>query len=137
MALHNYSPKINTKTFNDNFSSLYQLRDLKQLYDVVNSSDLGNWWKNLFSKASDFISSLRIYPFKVSELNKYLLLDKTRDTTIIGGTERKLSSRQFNGKNRTFTIGKYEVPKATSFMDFEPFTQCQLYLPYLSFIDLP
>lgn len=129
--------KSNTQLFRNQFSSLIQVLNLQELYDVITSKGFTNWWKNLFSKSSESIASLRYYPIARNKLLNKGITSEDYANAIIGGSTWEISNRYFLGHNRTFEVGRYKFDNPSSFTDFEPYSQCQLYLPYIGYIDLP
>ena len=97
-------------------------------------------WIIKFSQLNDMIYSINLYPFSIE------VLDSTPQTLEIGGFKLK---PQPIGETRNLEEVKAYVKKdsqpkylivadftleATSFMDYEPFTQYEIFLPFVSWI---
>lgn len=109
------------------------------------------WWLKkppldslIFGDYTKWCSSLMFYPFDIGydgvnsvvEGVNYLLnvVGVERASTETGGCTCRgyLSEKTKYG----YTLGEYKVPKFTSFLDYEPYSKYQLWLPYYGYIDL-
>lgn len=132
--------KVHNHIINNPMCTFYELEDLSALekfFNVVSAKGFTNWFNNLFNKASDSISSLRAYPIKQTYMSMF---GSTVNSNIKIGKELwNIPSYILvnSGSTPLITIAEYNIPAPTSFIDFEPFTTMQLYIPYMDFIDLP
>lgn len=118
----------------DNYYALYSYNELKNFFNVISGKGFTNWFANLFNKASDSIGSLRLYPIKSSALG---FLNEHSPSTTIGGQSWEIDTYNISSETKMHTIGHYEFPKPESFIDLEPYTQVQLFIPFMEFIELP
>lgn len=114
--------------------SVIESSELKQLYKMITGGDFIQWFANLFSEPKSAISSLRGYPIK-PEILSYN--DSYQKSIHIAGADRTLKNKPCLNMVYNREIVNYDIPDATSFIDYEPYTQMQLYLPFMDFIDLP
>lgn len=129
------------------FNRLWYIKpsELEQLYTLVGDRQLKLWinLQNMFHKTSQAITSIRYYPIKPDSyygIGRFLKNEK--EVIRIGGYKPILPVDQIKGRGvqsnvSTFRIGYWNVPKATSFVDLEPFCTIQLYLPFIDFVTLP
>lgn len=108
--------------------------DLDNLFKVLNGSGFKNFLQNFFTKSADCISSMRAYPmYKPSSL--YFT---SSEKPIILGNKEWEDCKAFTVTSQSAkVVGSYDFSDGESFIDYEPFTSIQLYLPYIEVIDLP
>lgn len=114
------------------FTSIYQIYELKkQLCDTTFFNDFGK----LFQNDSDFINSIKYYPFSISSLagfqNEGFYIGKRWVSSI--GIVPALKQTNLRALIGTIRIN----PKYNNFMDYEPYTHIQIYVPYFGFFALP
>lgn len=106
--------------------------------------DLESTVRNLFGKIGEATTSIRFYPFKASgvyginqfvKVNSHVIRIAGRTSTILGFGE--IYGREFNENIVSQIIGSIYIPEPQSFVDLEPYTQIQLYLPFMDFLTLP
>lgn len=99
------------------------------------------FWDNfsaLFTDYSDFINNIKYYPFNVREF-----VTVNPDSSIIKLGNTNLDGNEIRGAEviqilKNIQIGYITIPKRfNNFLDYEPFTKIELYVPYFSFISLP
>ena len=86
-------------------------------------------------KAIDCIIDLRLYPFDVNQMNS----GRTAVGDIsIGAFDTQITSRYLDGNAvlRKRLCEKRIDPYFNNYLDYEPYTKFQLYVPYIGFIDL-
>ena len=114
-----------------NSKVLFSLLDANSLGNVVNSITLASV---LYGDWTEFMSSFMYYP---------IIIDADRTVPnhfVTSGIEFKNVSTK--GLMTTyaslgaFTLGEYYYPVATTFLDFEPYTKLEIYLPYYGFTQL-
>lgn len=116
-----------------NFILLQNSSQLNSLYNAISGKSFIDWAKNLFNKPLDAICSLRVYPFKREALE----VDSLQNSIYIGNTTYSIAgSKLKNTSVKRYLIGRYKYV-ASNFYDYAPYTSIQLYLPFLSFIDIP
>lgn len=112
----------------------------KVVFDLSGANDLGNVINSitlasvLYGDWTEFTSSFMFYP---------IIIDVDRTATnhfVTSGVEFKniatkglMTSYASLG---AFTLGEYFYPSAKSFLDFEPYTKLEIYLPYYGFTQL-
>lgn len=114
------------------FTGIYQIYELKkQLCDTTFFNDFGK----LFQNDSDFVNSIKYYPFSLNSLMGFqsepFYIGK-RWISSIGSVPavKEIYKRVLIGTVRI-------TPKYNNFMDYEPYTHIQLYVPYFGFFSLP
>lgn len=119
----------------DTYYCLYSNRSLSQFFTTISGGDFTSWFENLFNKASDTIGSLRAYP--ISYINLGFLGDS--GTLRAGGHLWDIDNHPLDSLKKIYkhTIGRYTFPNASSFIDFSPYTQVQVFIPYMEFVELP
>lgn len=129
----NYNPNISTP-----FNRLIGLNvnGILSLYDFLNSATFIDNIKLLFATPSEYVSSLKAYPFDVR--NFFTQVNAVEDVRI-GGIGNSgidgwaLANDRANVLVNQFTInGRYN-----NFLDYAPYTTLQLYLPYYGMVTLP
>ena len=99
--------------------------------------------KDLFTDKAQFVNSIKWYPFALSN---FLTIDATESDLELGGTTPTWGGVQtYPVKIKKVTAILTHVLIASvvidtefdNFMDYEPYTTAQIYLPYLGFYALP
>lgn len=131
-----YYPINGSSAFNS-----YHLLDnsnLNKFYNLLSSKGFINKIASIFVKPSDSLTSIRAYPIVKSKLEGYTYsLDYINFAGYYWNTSGNPKGREFYYFTKSFLIGSYTFPAANSFIDFEPYTSVELYLPFMGFIDLP
>lgn len=114
---------------------------------VLNFKDVDtliNWQLNppltslIFGDYTKWCSSLMYYPMNILLKNAY---GTTHILQVAGQTKQgdkavtcrgDLNTLNYNG----YTLGEFKVDKFTSFLDYEPYTKYQIWLPYYGYVDL-
>ena len=103
-----------------------------------------SFWTNfslLFTDYSQYINSIKYYPFNIGDIANF-----NPDTSSIVVGNKTLPTGQFDGIRgseivsieKSTPLGWIYIPKTyDNFLDYEPFTKIELYVPYFSFINLP
>lgn len=140
-------PQESVYSGQNRFNNIYYLTG-KQLEDLYYYCEDRQWdiiagLRNLFSKIGDCITSIRFYPFKSNGVYGIYQFADIKDSVIrIGGRESiigllKLYGKEFKKNIVSQVIGTIYIPEPQSFVDLEPYTQIQLYLPFMDFLTLP
>lgn len=126
-------------------SSVYLLANYEQLnnlYDAISGLGFTNFFKNIFSKPIEAITSLRMYPIQrgiiVKLTEEYAVSDEFSQNLRIGKTNYKIGNAKLDSRSCTkrYLVG-YFINRVSSYIDYSPYTTIQIYLPYLSFIEVP
>lgn len=133
-----YDQKINK-----NGSSTYYVVDFSKLMAIqkyLMTADFLRDIKLLFNDANQYVVSCRLYPFNITRFTTL----GTKNVVVGNGINIKdsdnnnISSYYINTKNwgrkKIATINFNEY--FNSFLDYEPYTKIQIYLPYCDFIDI-
>lgn len=126
-------------THDNAFSTYVLLKDksaMTELFKVISGKGFFEWLSNLFNRASDSIGSIRIYPMIRSKLRDFNT-SLTFSVLKMGGKDWMVKHHTHNVQNYRYEVGKKVFAEANSFIQFEPYTQISLHLPFLDFIDLP
>lgn len=107
--------------------------ELDNLFDIISGKTLESFFKNLFSKASDGITSLRVYPM----IKKSYFARFHEEYIQIANKEYKLYNAPVYWSIANKVIAEYDFTNANSYIDYEPYTSYQLYLPFIDYIDIP
>ena len=93
----------------------------------------------LFTNYADYINGIKWYPFLGSQ--KFYTLNYSSDRLRLGNftiNDTDLYARQIVDIKKTTLIGTFNITRRyNNFLDFEPYTKIELYVPYFSFITLP
>lgn len=130
-------PKIvNTS---QNSKMVMSFTDVNRLYKWLQKPPVSSL---IFGDYTKWCSSLMFYPFDIGYYGanlygaNYLLnvCGQELTSTETGGC----TCRGYLGQYPTYgyTLGEYKVPKFTSFLDYEPYSKYQLWLPYYGYVDL-
>lgn len=123
----------------NSFNYLYQIDydNLSKLNDIISSKGFANWVASWFVKASDAVTSIRAYPFKIpsSELRG---LDYINMGGIYwnGKNSPKARSFKYQATEVIRVVDDFQLPSYTDFTQIEPYTTAQLYLPFMGFVDI-
>ena len=118
------------------FNSKYVLGTLSDVYELKNLLCNPTFIDQLnffFTNPSDFVNSIKYYPFNISSFcglsGTYIKLgDKT--TSVSGARITSIAKR--------LQIASFFVSRnKNNFMDFEPYTKIEMYIPYFGFYNLP
>lgn len=99
--------------------------------------------KDLFADKAQFINSIKWYPFDLS--NFMDIADSLSDLTLGGTTPKWGGTVTYPVKIKAVSniltyvrIASLDIPRLyENFLDYEPYTNAQIYLPYLGFYALP
>lgn len=122
---------------NSKFEQYAMLTDannsLGALYDTISGQSFFDRIKNMFNRSSDAVTSLRYYPL----CDSYVTTSAELQGLEMVGQVWEITHKPINNSTVIHhEIGEYTFADGTSFMDYEPHTQIQLYVPYFGFIDL-
>lgn len=116
----------------------------KVVLDFSDVNSLINWQLQpplsslIFGDYTKWCSSLIYYPMNITKKNAYGLshILQVAGQTKIG--EKAVTCRgELNSLNYYgYTLGEFKVDKFTSFLDYEPYTRYQIWLPYYGYVDL-
>lgn len=123
---------------NDNDESTVNL-----FADSLHNTNLFDNLKALFTSKSQYVNSLRWYPF---DLSQFMSISSTASDLTLGGVEAKwggtvtynVKCKRVNSIVRAVKIATIHISRYyQDFMDYEPYTTAQIYLPYLGFYAFP
>lgn len=133
-TVNTYVP-IGSNSFNRFY--VMDFDNVKKLSQIMSGQDFISKIAGLFTKPSDYVTSIRKYPFTLSKV----LATRENDYLVLGGYKWD-SSKSPVGKVNTFSfsstylIAYFSIPKATNFYELAPYTSMQLFIPYFDFITL-
>ena len=119
-----------------NYKYIISNLDIDALKTLLCSKTFLNQLSLLFANPSDYINSLKYYPFNVQTSGFVTTGGSERlklgviNTEITGGAVRSIQKQV---RLTSFSIAK----KYYNFLDYEPYTKVELYIPYFGFISLP
>ena len=122
------------------FVSLFQIPDTATMNSIAEFMNSPNWIQNLskfFSEPADAIVSLHILPVELSgtEVTRADVEGGGVPFTDSGGT--KIQADKVNNQYYIKDLGFINVPEIWgSDLDYQPYTSAELYLPYISFVDI-
>ena len=100
---------------------------------LIQNKDLDNILNYIYQDVNrvNYIESIVVFPFKLENLGE--LHDK-----IIFGSETSdiVTANNYDFYPRFYTIADFTIPQATSYLDYAPFSQYELYIAYLGWITL-
>ena len=114
---------------------LGELNDILNIYDEVTWDDIKEGVQLMGEKPFDCIIDLKMYPFDVAQLNT----GKTATGRVgIGGYVSDLTSVYLTGTPVGIKrLGqKFIKPEFDNYLDYEPYTEFLLYVPYVGFMEL-
>ena len=140
-------------------NSLTSYYDLSSLgfYDVANklSQTASSFWEAIGTSTDykqtnilDYIVSLRFYPFPVHQENDSVASEISfgfgTSASITLSSVQTYPSYELSKSTCVIDLGNVEVPTKQgsdsyldrTFLDFEPYTKCKIYLPYYGIVDL-
>lgn len=118
---------FNTKYILPTISSVDELKDLLCNPNFVDQLNF------LFKNPSDFVNGIKYYPFAISTF-----LGSTAESLKIGGQTTTISANKVTSIAKRVEVTHFTVPRSyNNFMDFEPYTKIEMYVPYFSFMNLP
>ena len=109
--------------------NLWKLRNLLVSDTFFSNVDL------LFANPSDYINSVKCYPFNLSIISrlgnsKTLKIGKVTANNIIVPPLSQIAKKLLLGK--ITCLRKYN-----NFLDYEPYTKVEMYIPYFGFVSIP
>lgn len=136
MSVNGQIPATVNNPYNTSFS-LYALTkaELTQFCNEINTETFLNNMTRLFSNPSDFIYSIRWYPF---ESASYFVAPIV-NTPIIAGSFTMSTKCTFLGMStpNPIPMGTVQLSKYfNTFMDYAPYTVVKIWLPFIGFCDL-
>lgn len=106
-----------------------------ELYKTITEDDLKTKIIALFQDPSQALTSVRVYPIKLSKFDPSISTPYSPYLRMVGRDWEILN--QAVKPSFIFQATKPFTYRPNSNLDFAPFTSIQLYLPYLDFIELP
>ena len=122
-------PKITGDTTTMNSEVVMSASDVNNLYEWVLNKPIES---AIFGDYTKWCSSLQFYPFKIN-------ISNTTYKLSVGGVQ---SSKIFcNGlipvkAEFGYTLGQIYYPAPSSYLDYEPFTKVEVWLPFYGFTEL-
>ena len=119
---------FNTK-YQVNFSQLTTLKTLLCDQSFLDRLSL------LFRSPSDFINGIKYYPFSFDLIGR---LSASQELYLGGRIETGIEAKQVVSIYNNVKIADIEIRREyNNFLDYEPYTKVELFVPYFSFIELP
>lgn len=123
---------------------LLDSENVNKVFKLLVKPDFGQKFGGLFGNPSDYITSIRCYPLTQSSLDKLLDFypEPTKDNVSIGNLEGSVTHvrgryTKQNGQ-RALKIAEMNIQrKFNNFMDYEPYTTMQMYIPYIGYTSVP
>ena len=121
---------------------------LAAFYDYLNTTDWANntaVQRLLVGHGTDGIINVMAYPFKLAETalmtSKYGIVKDpgtAKHIYMYGEDTGKEAYITYQNCNPIIDFGTFKYKDAaTSFLDYEPYTTCRMYIPYCGSIDIP
>ena len=120
------------------FNTKYVLRDTSDIRKIKNKlcdQTFLNDLSLLFSNPSDYVNGIKYYPFNVANFvgAQYKSLFQLGLTYILD-----VHCKRFPTVTTAVLMAYINIPrKFNNFMDYEPYTKIELYVPYFGFLNLP
>lgn len=110
------------------------LSDINSLGNEVNSLSISGF---LFGNWNEFTSSCMAFPFVIEAENN---ADEGSHYFITSGRSfTNITCKGYMSTDSTrgaYTLGEYKYPKCTSYLDYDPYTSVEIFLPYLGFTEV-
>ena len=108
---------------------------------VMTSAEVNTLWnwvlKNpvesvIMGDYTKWCSSLMFYPYKIG------LMDSTYKLSVMGVSSNDITCKGIipNLDTLGYTLGEFFYDRAQSFLDYEPYTKVQIWLPFYGFVDV-
>ena len=120
------------------FNTKYVLRDksdVRKIKEKLCDQTFLNDLSLLFSNPSDYVNSIKYYPFNVADFvgAQYDSFFRLGETSL-----PDVNCKLFPSVTTAVLMAYIDIPRGfNNFMDNEPYTKIELYVPYFSFINLP
>jgi len=109
------------------------------ILDGVNLQNLANEFKNPTTPIPegdtpfDSIISLKKYPFNVKN---HTIMNQS-ENIILSKWDTNVSAQKINATETLINIGSFSIDrKYNNFLDYEPYTTCEIYLPFADYIPI-
>lgn len=122
-------PKITGDTTTMNSEVVMSVSDVNNLYEWVLNKPIES---AIFGDYTKWCSSLQFYPFKIN-------ISNTTYKLSVGGVQSsKILCNGLIPSNAEFgyTLGQIYYPTPVSYLDYEPFTKVEIWLPFYGFTEL-
>lgn len=122
-------PKITGDTTTMNSEVVMSTSDVNNLYEWVLNKPIES---AIFGDYTKWCSSLQFYPFKIN-------ISNTTYKLSVGGVQSsKILCNGLIPTNAEFgyTLGQIYYPAPSSYLDYEPFTKVEVWLPFYGFTEL-
>lgn len=122
------------------FNAKYTLdiNNAKSLKDILCNSTFLNNLAQLFVDYSDYVNSLKWYPFR---RENFVTINPSTTRIKFGNVvldEWNIRGGGIVDIKKSVLIGSVRVDRRyNNFLDYEPYTKIELYVPYFSFLSLP
>lgn len=146
MSNTNVMPSINK--INNSGSSRFYIVNKTSLQKIQKYMMSGDWKSSLtllFDNANQYVIGLKVFPFDVRNLNNISVLydnikcgnANVKDLTVSPSVNLKAYYIRNATSGYINNWAVYEFKEHfNSFLDYEPYTKYQIYLPYCDFIDI-
>lgn len=141
MATNINYESFNNPELNTQFNTLVGMTfsGVGTLYQFLNNKTFMEDINFLFITPTDYVSSIRAYPFDVRDFFSVIDNDEPLAPSIplAGIVDSGVSGVYLKKQYGVKTISNFLIPPIfNSFLDNAPYSELQLYLPYYGFIDL-
>lgn len=114
------------------FNGTYYLYKLKE---ALCDKTFFNNFAYLFQNNADYVNSVKVYPFAITYVAS---LDGQTAFKLGKATIGGVLAQPFVYARKTVLLNSIMItPKYNNFMDYEPYTKIELYVPYFGFLELP
>lgn len=107
--------------------------DNTQITDILN-----NWITNMYGNLKECILQYRFFPCSLSALGT---MTETSDEIILGKFNTSVTARRLSALPSSILLGTINIktayPHFNTFVDYEGYTNFQIYLPYFGIAKLP
>ena len=136
-------PKINKPFIFNQFCHFYALYEnqIDALASELNSTNILEQARSLFTSKSDYILHLRKYPF---DIRRFFKCDSAPNGMVVGNQTTSTTGYEimYSGSGDTDTgtrllFTQFISRHFNNFADYEPYTKMTLHVPYIGFMNLP
>ena len=132
--VNSYGVQVTSNTAFNTKYLIYDVNVIQSLKEFLCDKTFLNQIQRLFTNPNDFINSLKYYPLKADAF----VQNSSYQILKIGNVPTTIGARKVNYISKSIRIASMRVnPKYNNFMDYDPYTKVELFVPYFSFLSLP
>ena len=106
--------------------------------EFLNNKTFMNDLDFLFKNPSEFVSSLKVYPFNFDKFFIGLQEQTNIDIPIGGINNSGVKGYSFTAIRSSVKVAEFMIEsKYNNFLDYSPYTELELFLPFYGFVTLP